>query len=307
MNPKLAHLLTRLYPSAWRKRYGEEFQTFLELGPSNVRIAMNVVWSALYERVSLWGGFGMTRIQQALILMMYGCLTAITGGVNLYWTVDDNPLVAAMQTHFTWFASWNVIGAGSILMFIAVSIMGLPIFLAIFRFAYAAQRRDIMLRLAFPPCAAALVILWFAAVLFVTGGHWVPLPWAVAGNGPGWPPVDVRWLLGFITLVLLIVALVASAITLKQAISRSECLDQVLRNIKIPGLVVAGSIVIMVAGVVVWGLFANQYAQTDFYAHSGGLLDMTTFNSWTISLVLFVVSSGAVFRSTRHLLAHTSA
>src|ERR1700761_5113074 len=30
VNVRLARLLTRLYPRAWRQRYGREFQTFLE-------------------------------------------------------------------------------------------------------------------------------------------------------------------------------------------------------------------------------------------------------------------------------------
>lgn len=51
MNPRLAHLLTRLYPRAWRERYGEEFEAFLQSGPGNLQAAANVVWSALHARL----------------------------------------------------------------------------------------------------------------------------------------------------------------------------------------------------------------------------------------------------------------
>ena len=51
MNPRLVHLLTRLYPRAWRERYGEEFAAFLESGPGDFQAVANVVWSALYERL----------------------------------------------------------------------------------------------------------------------------------------------------------------------------------------------------------------------------------------------------------------
>jgi hypothetical protein len=51
MNPKLAHLLTRLYPPAWRERYGDEFQAMLELGPGDLRTFANSVWSAAHERI----------------------------------------------------------------------------------------------------------------------------------------------------------------------------------------------------------------------------------------------------------------
>ena len=51
MNASLARLLTRLYPRAWRERYGAEFTAFLEAEQGGVRALANVVWSALGERM----------------------------------------------------------------------------------------------------------------------------------------------------------------------------------------------------------------------------------------------------------------
>jgi hypothetical protein len=51
MNSALARLLTRLYPAAWRERYGEEFQALLEMGPSDFRTFANSIWSALWEHI----------------------------------------------------------------------------------------------------------------------------------------------------------------------------------------------------------------------------------------------------------------
>jgi uncharacterized protein (TIGR03435 family) len=51
MNPALARLLTRLYPSPWRERYGPEFEAFLQTGPSGIGPSMNIVWSALCEHI----------------------------------------------------------------------------------------------------------------------------------------------------------------------------------------------------------------------------------------------------------------
>lgn len=51
MNPRLARLLTRLYPGAWKERYGTEFEAFLQSGSGDLRTLANVVCSALYERV----------------------------------------------------------------------------------------------------------------------------------------------------------------------------------------------------------------------------------------------------------------
>jgi len=65
MNPRLAHLLVRLYPRAWRERYGAEFEALLETGRGGVGTAANVVWSALGERVfpTLGGSMEQSRFQ----------------------------------------------------------------------------------------------------------------------------------------------------------------------------------------------------------------------------------------------------
>jgi hypothetical protein len=51
MNPALARLLTRLYPPAWRERYGEEYQALQEMGPADLRTFANSIWSALREHI----------------------------------------------------------------------------------------------------------------------------------------------------------------------------------------------------------------------------------------------------------------
>jgi hypothetical protein len=51
MNSKLARLLVRLYPRAWRERYGAEFVALLESGRGGVLTSANVFWSALGERI----------------------------------------------------------------------------------------------------------------------------------------------------------------------------------------------------------------------------------------------------------------
>jgi hypothetical protein len=57
MNSALARILVRLYPCAWRDRYGDEFESFLENGPGGVWAAANVIKSALRERLHRIGTF----------------------------------------------------------------------------------------------------------------------------------------------------------------------------------------------------------------------------------------------------------
>jgi hypothetical protein len=51
MNPRLARLITRLYPRAWRQRYGEEFEAMLELGPGDLRTFADSIASAIREHI----------------------------------------------------------------------------------------------------------------------------------------------------------------------------------------------------------------------------------------------------------------
>jgi hypothetical protein len=51
MNAWLARLLTRLYPRAWRERYGEEFEELLRNGRGGLHAAANVLWSACCEHI----------------------------------------------------------------------------------------------------------------------------------------------------------------------------------------------------------------------------------------------------------------
>jgi hypothetical protein len=51
MNPKLARLLTHIYPRSWRERYQREFAEFLETGRGDLRTVANVAWSGLRERI----------------------------------------------------------------------------------------------------------------------------------------------------------------------------------------------------------------------------------------------------------------
>ena len=51
MNPRLARLLTRMYPCSWRERYGAEFKELLETSRGGFRTVANVVWSGLREHI----------------------------------------------------------------------------------------------------------------------------------------------------------------------------------------------------------------------------------------------------------------
>ena len=91
MNPTLARLLTRLYPPAWRDRYGAEFEAFLQTGQGGLRTSVNVAWSALCEHV-----FPMRVMQQSKTLPCEVLAEEMDASINerfLFWPQTPDQII----------------------------------------------------------------------------------------------------------------------------------------------------------------------------------------------------------------------
>jgi len=63
MTRRIARWLVRLYPPQWRARYGEEFEALLRDSRGGFRASINVIWSALCERVATKQTLGVAMLQ----------------------------------------------------------------------------------------------------------------------------------------------------------------------------------------------------------------------------------------------------
>jgi hypothetical protein len=300
VSARLAQILTSLYPTSWRDRYGEEFRAFLEARPFDVFVICDVVREAFVQRFRLLQNYAMTNFQRSITFTAYAYLAAIAAGVNLYWITDDTPLIDAMHLHSDLSTCWNIVAAGSLLALTGVLGIVILVGFSVLRFALTDRRSDILFRLCIPLCAGGAVLLWLLGG-FIWNGNWIPLPWAITGDwaAPGnWPPIETRWLEGSISLVLMTAALVVSGIAVKQAIERSD-LSRVRSDFAKPAVfVVAASIFLMALGVTGWGVLASQYAPTTFHARFG-LMGTTMALSWAITCALFAASSVTAVVATR--------
>jgi hypothetical protein len=86
MNPRVAHLLTRMYPRRWRERYGEEFEDFLLEGRGDIKTWMDVMRGAVGEHIHPTQGgamneyrtsFGTVVRQPSALVPMAMALTAL--------------------------------------------------------------------------------------------------------------------------------------------------------------------------------------------------------------------------------------
>lgn len=136
MNRAAAHLLTRLYPRAWRERYGAEFQALLQDGRGDLRTSANVLWGALCEHIFPTRGgnmdqqinsFGSMIKRPSAFLPLAMSLTALTMllGAILQGYIASQPLVREPDegaiAHL-----WQLLMAGQMPILVFFAIKWLP-------------------------------------------------------------------------------------------------------------------------------------------------------------------------------------
>lgn len=131
MNPTLARLLTRLYPRAWRERYGTEFEALLIAGRGDLRTSANVVFSAISEYIfPTQGGnmehptrtFGSIVRQPSAFLPLAMSLTALAlvlGHIAIYGAAREADEGATAHL-------WQILMAGQLPVLLFFAIKWLP-------------------------------------------------------------------------------------------------------------------------------------------------------------------------------------
>jgi hypothetical protein len=207
-------------------------------------------------------------------------------------------------------SAFSLIATGSFVAVAAVLALAAPVVFSVLRTAITTRKWDAAGRLTVPFAAAAITGGWLAANALVArvrwGGLWLPLPWNVDGEWPvpaGWPPLAIRVALSIVTLLLLLAGLVASAVSVSQAIARTDLRRQSSLWLQITAATLATSIVTMTIGVVSWGVFAERYAPGYFHARDGGFFTSTIFLSWIASAFVFAASASIALYGARTAIA----
>ncbi len=131
MNRVAARLLTRLYPRAWRERYGTEFEALLEDGSGGFGTSANIIWAAFCEHIFPTRGgimdsparsFGSVMKQPGAFLPLVMSLTALVmvlGYVARYGggPVRDEGAVGHL---------WQLLMAGQVPVVVFFAIKWLP-------------------------------------------------------------------------------------------------------------------------------------------------------------------------------------
>ncbi len=286
--------LLRLYPRAWRDRYGDEVAALLEQCPFSLGDLFDIIVGAidahLHPCVPLQGGitFMTQRLCGAMILGLCASVSFFGADVTFEETAHDDYFVALtaylprFYPAYTAFSLVIVIGVAVALLALLVS--GLPIAWAVIRRAGAVARKELLFW-AVPLCSFA-VLLPSSYVLLAVEDTRIALPAGVAA------------LLGVTYLVVLVGAAIASSAAVARAVTGCTVSEQRLHSALIPATVATGAMGLTLVATIAWGVFLNMEAPwlftSDIYyrVDAFAIGSMTPADAWLVIVVVMAVSTG---------------
>ncbi len=300
---RLAAAVVRMYPRAWRRRYGVELLDLLAARPPGPRELGDLLLGALSayccidETCGRWTA--MTSVLRAVAVRTFVawvgfCLVV----VGLVKATEDPVFTSAAQAHLGLGVGYDLIEAAAVIAGLAVLTGGLPLATRAIRDAWRRRDRVVLGLVAIVVLAVAVVVAYPLAVLRVhhftgAGSHDA----ANVGLFTGW-------------LVLGALGVSATLLAIRAAVARSELPVRLLRLAGWAATVAAASITAGVAGFVIYGLVLYTQEPGLFSSDNGLLstpLPLTYLPTLAVGLLVAVTADQAAWRGVRSLRAGNGA
>jgi hypothetical protein len=302
---KIRPWLTRLYPRAWRERYGAEFDALLEQCLHSPLDVVDVFLGALDAHLQLWAGENVNwrmmnmvnKLRTTILLVFTAFIGFVIAGFGLVGLADDSPMIPLMQTNTPLAVSWYMIHAGAIVAFLTVVIGGLPLVLTVIRKAFTTNRRNLALLLV--PVISLLVILAYVGFIFLVWTGRIVLPGVVQVVQPGFFPVGNRWLMEGLMLVFILGA-AASTWAVWKAITATDTQREtfhipartltvdIYRFAFVPAVIASVSMLVMLISTLVWGWISFTALPQVFFGNFGPWLTNTQIWYFGILVLMFL-------------------
>jgi hypothetical protein len=275
-------LAIRLYPAAWRDRYGDEFGALLEETPMSIPVAFDVLVAAVDAHVHPAGPHRrwplmIERIRRSELAVFASWVVFVVAGLAFQRMTEGDPFAPIASSQAAVGVSYAVIGGGAVVSLVAVTIAGVPIALAIARAAIDQRRWRQLALLAVPPIALAL---WTGLTLFLVS----------RGDPPSTDPWRLVIFLGWVTSF--IVAAIASTVAVGAAALAAEIDGSLYRRASLPALITALAMAAVVLAVAEWGIALAVASPSAFWS-SDGILSSSTPLTW-LGIVLAMAGATAV-------------
>lgn len=287
MKGETSRRLVRLYPRAWRERYGEEFLALLEERPASVKDLLDVARGALDawlrpQVVSERKMVVVERMRGSVLVVLWAWAFLVVAGVGFQKMTEYEDFVRAARDNVAVGVAFYAVVIGAVLALAAVVVGGAPVAFAALRKALAEGRKDVPLMFCVPPlCLAAFV--GYALLL-------VGVIYPALGRPAVHDPVNVALFLSLVGAFLL--AAGASAGAVSAAVRRSEVGGRTIRFALYPVTVAAAAMVVVLVGTAVWGMALRVQAPA-LFAGDEGILSTPTYATW-LAIVAVMAASTAV-------------
>jgi hypothetical protein len=300
---RLPAWLVRLYPPAWRSRYGEEFEALLEESLRSPLDVVDVILGALDARFFLfnkidWRTFIMVNKLRTTILIVFSAYIAfIMGGIGLVGVVDDSPVADLMKTGTAkgLLISWNTVEAASAIALFTVIVGGMPLAAALFRRAFKSRR---IMNWLLVPLFSSLVFALYCFFWFSISKGWIHIPGVLQYVSEFNFPLGNKLILGGYILVLIIGASV-NTLAIWKAITSVEQdapdLPHLYRFSFYMAVILSIAMLVMLIGTLIFGWLAHAALPDWFTSNQGLLLTNTTFSYGVTVAVMAVSTAAAIF------------
>jgi hypothetical protein len=285
--------LVRLYPRAWRERYGEEFLALLEeRRASSVGNLFDVAFGALDAWLEPQVTSGRStvvveRMRGSVLLVLWGWVGLVVAGIGFQKMTEYEDFIRAARDSVAVGVAYYAVMVGAVLALAAVAVGGLPLAFAAVRNAVEERRRDVPLLFCVPPLS---LVGFVGYVLLVTKVIYPAL---------GHPAVhDASNVALFLSLVgVFLLAAVASAWAVSAALGRSAVEGRTVRFALYSAAVAAFAMVVVLAGAAVWGLALRAHS-TALYTGDDGILATPTYATWLAIVAVMAASTAVALAAT---------
>ena len=286
----------RLYPRAWRERYGDEFEALLEECLHTPLDVVDILLGAMDAHLGLsdttnWRMMNMNNKLRTAILMVFAAYIAfIVAGMSVYGFADDSPFIPMMQTDKLLALAWSTLQISALVALLAIVIGGMPLAWTIIRRALSSNRKDLQLLLV-PPLAFLALVLYIA-VASVNVNQTGPEPTA-AGRA---------WMWGLIAVFIL--GAIASTAAVWKVVSRNDVEQGTLpgaqRGIRLyefavtPAVIATFAMLAMFAATIVWFWQAFS-ARPEMLNQNMGPMMTNTRSALAFTLTLMATAVATAF------------
>jgi hypothetical protein len=272
---RLVALLLRLYPEAWRERYGAEYATLLEEHGIDARTLVDVVRGAIDAR----RGAGARRPpdvaqRRALVASLWAVVVFGAAGAGFQRMVEYDDFTSAAAHHPLVGAGMDLIVAGACVVGLAVAGCGLALARSVVDDVARSRRPEVVRPVVMSVSGAIAVVLALAA-LVIYAHTWS----AGAPQGAGNLAALAAWLLA--SAVGVAVAVGGAA----RALSRVTIGAVALRRAVRCAWVGAGGMTLTLAGILVWGIALRVDAAGIFGLRNGGVLATPAPYTWAAGAI----------------------